>query len=171
MAKSVRNRQRPTLKRGSTKTRTEPHRVSLGANITRRRITATRPELTFNPLKKPIAALTPKLHGLSAARARRIAQRTHELTKVEQVLTKRDRRRRIAFGDLDACHLYEWLVFYWSGDRRFGGCPLCQTIGQRLRQFIGPQEAARLARLARSRMTHGLPHRPLGKPMPEVNRP
>jgi hypothetical protein len=63
---------------------------------------------------------------------------------------RRARPRRISFSDLAACHLYEWLVCFWDGDRDLGGCLLCQDLGARLRRFIGPREAARLVRLARA---------------------
>jgi hypothetical protein len=98
--------------------------------------------------------LTSKLAGMSAARRRRIAQRTQQLIAVEQAISSRrnhGRPRRLSLSDIAACHVYEWLVFYWAGDPRFGGCPLCQQLGARLSRFIGASEARRLRKVARVR--------------------
>lgn len=54
----------------------------------------------------------------------------------------------IKFQEDDACHIYEYLRFYWEdyflrnpGDRKgmdkFGNCVQCRVIGKRLEKFIG----------------------------------
>lgn len=73
-------------------------------------------------------------------------------------------KKRITFTQADAAHLYEWGYAYWrvSADParhlRVGSgsppvdvakCLQCQEIGERLEQFIGPGEAARLRDLVR----------------------
>ena len=67
----------------------------------------------------------------------------------KRIMNKKN--KRISFNDTDAIHLYEYLLFYWEGyyskypkDRkrmgRFGGCGLCENIGERLERFIGEEE-------------------------------
>ena len=61
------------------------------------------------------------------------------------------KKKRISFDKYDAIHIYEWLRFYWDGyfkkypkDRKimnkFGNCPQCTIIGERLEKFIGKKE-------------------------------
>ena len=64
------------------------------------------------------------------------------------------RRRRIAFGEVDAAHMYEWLTRYWGDESRFGGCLLCQQLGARLERFIGASEARRIRRLTKRDLTN-----------------
>lgn len=59
-------------------------------------------------------------------------------------------KKRISFDKYDATHIYEYLMFYWENfylrderkrerqrNNRFGNCPQCTFIGQRLEKFIG----------------------------------
>lgn len=59
--------------------------------------------------------------------------------------------KRISFDEYDATHIYEWGRFYWEQeflenpeDRKqmgkFGKCPQCENIGERLEKFIGKEE-------------------------------
>ncbi|MBU0777494.1 hypothetical protein KKF82_04480 [Patescibacteria group bacterium] len=58
--------------------------------------------------------------------------------------------KRISFDEYDAVHIYEYLRFYWEEEfledptwreaGRFGGCPQCIHIGERLEKFIGEEE-------------------------------
>lgn len=58
--------------------------------------------------------------------------------------------RRIGFSQTDAEHIYEWLLMYWHGDDQpFGGCFQCENLGRRLKNFIGPVEARRVARVVK----------------------
>ena len=59
--------------------------------------------------------------------------------------------KRISFEEYDAAHIYEYLRFYWEEEflenpkwrkhmGKFGGCPQCERIGERLEKFIGKEE-------------------------------
>lgn len=51
-------------------------------------------------------------------------------------------QRRIAFNQMNAEHLYEYLLMYWQRDpdaTTLGNCYECQSIGRRLEKFIGPE--------------------------------
>jgi hypothetical protein len=59
--------------------------------------------------------------------------------------------KRISFSALDAAHIYEWLVMYWRQEsQKFGGCPQCADMGQRLEQFIGPTTTRRVRRIVKA---------------------
>jgi len=70
------------------------------------------------------------------------------------------KEKRISFGESDANHIYEYLLFYWAEyfmrhpeDRkrlnRFGNCGLCMGIGKRLEKFIGEEDVKFVEKLAR----------------------
>jgi len=62
--------------------------------------------------------------------------------------------KRISFSKQNAEHIYEYLRFYWATDYmddkklwdeslirqcgKFGCCPECEQIGERLEKFLGP---------------------------------
>jgi len=60
------------------------------------------------------------------------------------------KKKRISFDEYDAIHVYEYLRFYWEEEfleypewkklGKFGGCPQCINIGERLEKFIGEKE-------------------------------
>jgi len=61
------------------------------------------------------------------------------------------KNKRISFDEYDATHIYEYLRFYWEEDfirnpedrkqmGKFGGCPQCEKIGERLEKFIDKEE-------------------------------
>jgi hypothetical protein len=56
----------------------------------------------------------------------------------------RPRPKRISFTDFEACHLYEWLTWYWRDEPH--NCALCHQLGARLERFIGQPEARRIRR-------------------------
>ena len=52
--------------------------------------------------------------------------------------------KRISFNECAAEDIYEWLVMYWKGDLKCGGCYSCQKLRKRLQKFIGPKAAKRV---------------------------
>lgn len=66
--------------------------------------------------------------------------------------------KRITFNQSDACHLYEYLRFYWEeyflrhpqerrASNKYGSCPACESIGKRLERFIGEKDVRFVERL------------------------
>ena len=59
------------------------------------------------------------------------------------------KKNRISFSWEDAGHIYELLRFYWIEHEirypgmklsTFGNCGICESIGERLKKFIGKDE-------------------------------
>lgn len=59
-------------------------------------------------------------------------------------------KKRISFDEYQAEHIYEWLRIYWvyfNEKDKFGNCPLCRMIGERLEKFISPSAVRSISRM------------------------